>query len=158
MLVINTWRQQNEKQNLRHIGSYCYWYRLGFGFGGVVGLMAEKDYIPLADQVGRESQFSKILVRWLPGDLAEMGEAKLLCSLLARAFADRDIVFFNSQRLDEVCAHLGLDASAVRQLYKDGTRATDPKEKARELIRQYENGEGISRERFEAAKQFLAEF
>lgn len=120
--------------------------------------MAEKDYIPLAEQVGKEHQFSKVLLRWIPSDIAEMGEAKLLCSLLARAFADRDIVFFNSQRLDEVCAHLGLDASAVRRLYKDGTRATDPKEKARELIQAFEDGESISRERYEAAKQFLAEF
>lgn len=120
--------------------------------------MAEKDYIPLADQVGRESQFSKILVRWLPADLAEMGEAKLLCSLLARAFADRDVVFFNSERLDEVCAHLGLDASAVRRLYKDGTRATNPRQAARELIKAYEDGESISRERVEAARQYLAEF
>lgn len=120
--------------------------------------MAGKDYIPLADQVGRESQFFKILVRWLPSDLAEMGEAKLLCSLLARAFADRDIVFFNSERLDEVCSNLGLDASAVRRLYKDGARSSDPKDKARELIQAFEDGESISRERYEAAKQYLAEF
>lgn len=120
--------------------------------------MAEKDYIPLAEQQGKEQQFSKILIRWLPGELAEMGEAKLLCSLLARAFADRDVVFFNSERLDEVCSNLGLDASAVRRLYKDGARSADPKDKARELIQAFEDGESISRERYEAAKQYLSYF